>query len=309
MNFWDTNITIQNIPHPLAIKNNVIWDIQREDINHPFISGNKFRKLKYNIQHCINQNITHTATFGGPHSNHIAAFAYACNKFNIKCTGLINGNHLKYNTPTLQFAKEMGMELFFLSSSDYKNKIIPFEYESYFIVPEGGANSFGLQGTREILNHEHSYDYIFTPLGTGNTLTGLILGSKPSEKIIGISSLKGAENIKFDVLKNLQIHNYKLTNWEILNNYHLGGYAKFNPEIVRIYSYYLENFKIELDPIYTSKMIFGIEDLLQKNELKNCKILCIHTGGLQGIPGFINRYQKQWHETKDKLKLANVVPN
>jgi 1-aminocyclopropane-1-carboxylate deaminase len=299
MKFWDTNITIQNINHPLAKKNNVVWDIQREDFNHPYISGNKFRKLKYNIQHCIQNKIHHCATFGGPHSNHIAAFAYACKKFNINGVGFIHGEHIKYLSPTLIFANEMGLKLIYLSSSDYKSKNIPKEFSHYFVIPEGGANELGLKGTKEILNHQVPYDYIFTPLGTGNTLTGLILSSKNTEKIIGVSSLKGAENIQFEILKNLQNHNYYLKNWEILNNYHMGGYAKFHPEIVRIYNFYLKNYNIELDPIYTCKMMFAIEDLLLKKQINNCKILCIHTGGLQGVTGFKNRYQKQWNKTLD----------
>ncbi len=301
MKFWDTNITIQNINHPLAQQNNVVWDMQREDFNHPYISGNKFRKLKYNIQHCIEQNIQYCATFGGPHSNHIAAFAYTCKLFNIRCVGFIRGNHLQYQTPTLEFAKETGMQLVYLASTDYKNKIIPKDFSDYFIIPEGGANDLGIRGTREILQHATSYDYIFTPLGTGNTLTGLILGSKANEKIIGVSSLKGAENIHLDILKNLQNHNYDLNNWEILHKYNLGGYAKFHPEIVRVYNYYLQNHQIELDPIYTCKMMYAIEDLLTKKEIQNCKILCIHTGGLQGLSGFKTRYQKQWDATLAKL--------
>lgn len=294
MNFWETNNIIQNIKHPLAIQNNIQWDIQREDLNHPFISGNKFRKLKYNIEYCLENNIKNIITFGGAHSNHVAAFAYACKLFNLNGVAFINGNYINYISPTLDFAKNMGVEINYLSSSNYKTHNIPKKYKDYFIIPEGADNEFGLLGTKEIINSNNSYDYIFCPVGTGNTLKGIILSSNNHQKIIGVCTLKGAENLNIKIETSLKEYNYNFKNWNILHEYHLGGYAKFDSEIVRIYNFFKSNFNIELDPIYTCKMIYAIESLINKKEIKNCKILCIHTGGLQGVEAFKNRHQKKW---------------
>lgn len=263
--------------------------IRREDLIHPFVSGNKYRKLKYNLIQAKKENQTTLVTFGGAYSNHIAAVAFAGKENGFKTVGIIRGDELvsKINTnPTLQFAQECGMQLEFISREDYQSKTnhlneITSKYGNCYIIPEGGTNDLAVQGCEEILKETDSdYHYICCSVGTGGTIAGIINSANPNQKIIGFSALKG-DFLQKDIRKFA-----KGTNWELNADYHFGGYAKVTDELVQfINNFYKEN-NIPLDPIYTGKMVFGVIDLIRLDYFpKHTKILLIHTGGLQGIAG------------------------
>ena len=281
---------IQTQEIKLSHKNISVF-IRREDLIHPFISGNKFRKLKYNLIQAKTENQNALLTFGGAFSNHIAATAFAGKEYGYKTIGIIRGDELesKINeNPTLKFAQECGMQFKFVTRENYRHKTevefiekLKQEFGDFYLVPEGGTNEFAVKGCEEILIKEDSqYDFICTAVGTGGTISGLINSILPHQKVLGFPALKG-DFLKEDIRKFARNEN-----WELINDYHFGGYGKVNSELIAfINQFYVEN-QIPLDPIYTGKMVFGVMDLISNNYFsEHSKILLIHTGGLQGISG------------------------
>ena len=287
------NLQIENQPVQLPLPDGIQLTIKREDKNHPLVSGNKLRKLKYNIQQALAEGKDTILTFGGAYSNHIAATAAAGNLMGIKTIGVIRGDELECEidvNPTLNFCKSCGMELFFVSRSDYRNKTSPQFLEmlvnrfgsNVYIAPEGGTNALAVKGTAEILTPEDSaFDVICTAVGTGGTIAGLIEASEPHQTVIGFPALKGA-----DFLENVIRQYTHKTNWHLVYDYNFGGYAKVNDELIDFLNDFNKSTGIPLDPIYVGKMIFAIFALASKGYFApNTKILAIHTGGLQGIKG------------------------
>ena len=273
--------------------------IKREDQIHPFISGNKYRKLKYNLIEAKKLGYTTLLTFGGAFSNHIAAVSFAGQEFGFKTIGIIRGDELvdKVNdNATLKFAKSNGMKFKFVSRSDYREKTsevfiekLKYEFGEFYTVPEGGTNELAIKGCEEILSEtDVVFDYVCCAVGTGGTISGLINSSKPSQQILGFPALKGAflyNNISKFVTRN---------NWELITDYHFGGYAKINTELIDFINQFKINQRIPLDPVYTGKLMFGVNKLIEKDFFKKgSKILAIHTGGLQGIAGMNERLKQK----------------
>ena len=287
MNFTLENSVNQQII--LSKKQDVKLFIKREDQIHLSISGNKYRKLKYNLIEAKKQSFKTLLTFGGAYSNHIAAVASAGNQFGFKTIGVIRGEELegKINeNKTLDFAAKCGMELKFVSREDYRNKDsrifiekLKENIDAFYLIPEGGTNALAIMGCEEILTEsDFKFNYICCSVGTGGTISGLINCSQSSQQVLGFSALKG-DFLKDDISK-FAIKN----NWKLITDYHFGGYAKINSELVSFINEFKQNSNIPLDPIYTGKMMFGIFDLIEKGYFpKGSKILAIHTGGLQGI--------------------------
>lgn len=269
--------------------------VKRDDLLHPTISGNKFRKLKYNLEAAKLEGKQTLLTFGGAFSNHIAAVAAAGKEYGFKTIGIIRGEELAsriQDNPTLSFASQNGMRLEFINRQDYRRKseeafldTLESRFGDVFILPEGGTNALAVKGCEEILDaQDFGFDYICCAVGTGGTLAGLVNASAQNQKVLGFSALKG----DFDS-ENITRFSTK-TNWEIITDYHFGGYGKVDAELVGfINRFYGEN-KIQLDPVYTGKMLFGLSDMIAKGRFApGTKILAIHTGGLQGIAGMNQR--------------------
>ncbi len=281
-----------SINQQIILPNNAVeLYVKREDKIHPFVSGNKYRKLKYNLLEAKNNGFDTLLTFGGAFSNHIAAVASAGNAFGFKTIGIVRGeelgNKISENS-TLSFAKENGMQFKFVSRELYRNKTsesflndLKEEFGDFYLIPEGGTNKLAVKGCEEILNTEdNTFDYICCAVGTGGTISGLINCSKPSQQVLGFPALKG-DFLKEDISKFAT-----QTNWKLITDYHFGGYAKINEELVTFINQFKIDNQVSLDPVYTGKMLFGIMDLINKNYFpKGSKILVIHTGGLQGIEG------------------------
>ncbi len=265
--------------------------IRREDLIHPFVSGNKFRKLKYNLQQAKKENQTTLLTFGGAFSNHIAATAYAGKENGFETIGVIRGEELasKINeNPTLKFAQDCGMKFVFVTRESYRLKAsknfiseLKNNLGSFYLIPEGGTNELAVKGCEEILSKEDNfYDFICCAIGTGGTISGLINSSFSHQKVLGFPSLKG-DFLKEDIRKFA-----KNNNWDLISSYHFGGYGKVSEELIKFINTFYKKNAIPLDPIYTGKMVFGVIDLIAKNYFpENSKILLIHTGGIQGIKG------------------------
>ncbi len=279
--------------------NSVSLTMKREDLLHPFVSGNKFRKLKYNVLELQNKKQTTLLTFGGAFSNHIAASAYACQQSGIKCIGIIRGEELAAKitqNPTLLFAQNCGMKFDFVSREQYRDKHshefldnLKVKYGDFYLLPEGGTNDLAIKGCQEILTQgDEQFDFICCAVGTGGTISGIINSAQPHQKIIGFPALKG------DFL-NDEIRKFAKNNqWGLNFDYHFGGYGKVTAELIDFINQFYTQTKIPLDPIYTGKMVFGVLDLIQKNYFpKNAKILMIHTGGLQGVVGMNQLLEKK----------------
>lgn len=276
----------------IVFPNGIELFIKREDLLHPIISGNKFRKLKYNIEEAKRLNQTTLLTFGGAFSNHILAVAGAGAEFGFKTIGVIRGEELEskiQENPTLAKAQELGMQFYFVSRTTYRDKEQPSfishlheKYGNFYLVPEGGTNNLAIKGCEEILNDadKEYFTHIICAVGTGGTISGLINSSTEKQQIIGFSSLKGA--FLSEVIRNF----VSKTNWSINDNYHFGGYGKVTDELIQFLNSFYSQTAIPLDPVYTGKMVFGILDWIEKGYFPpNAKILMIHTGGLQGIKG------------------------
>jgi 1-aminocyclopropane-1-carboxylate deaminase len=273
------------------LPNGIILEIKREDLLHPFVSGNKFRKMKYNLLQAKMENHETLLTFGGAYSNHISATAYAGKEQGFKTIGVIRGEELGdkiSENPTLQFAQECGMQFEFVTREAYRFKTEPDfianlkqKFGSFYLVPEGGTNDYAIKGCEEILTEEDAkFDYVCCAVGTGGTISGIINSALPNQKVLGFPALKG------DFLKD-EIRKFATNKkWELVTDYHFGGYGKVDEELVQFINLFYRETQVPLDPVYTGKMVFGVIDLIQKNYFPdNAKILLIHTGGLQGIQG------------------------
>ncbi|AXT20967.1 pyridoxal-phosphate dependent enzyme [Flavobacteriaceae bacterium AU392] len=285
--------------------NGVELYIKREDRLHSFISGNKYRKLKYNLEEAKFSDLKTLLTFGGAFSNHIAAVAAIGKLKGYKAIGVIRGEELfdkiKDNA-TLNFAYKEGMKFKFISREDYRKKTtssflqsLKNEFGEFYMIPEGGTNNLAIKGCEEILKKaDEDFDIICSPVGTGGTVTGLINSINSNQKVLGFSALKG------DFLKDNISKFARSENWELITDYHFGGYAKINIELIQFLNSFKIDFNIPLDPIYTGKMMFGILDMIKNKKFpKGSRILAIHTGGLQGIEGMNFKLKQK------KLPLIN----
>ena len=281
--------------------NGINVSMKREDLLGDGISGNKLRKLKYNLLEANEQGITTFLTFGGAYSNHIAAASCIpqyCD--GAKVIGVIRGEELaraKTLNPTLAKAKSNGMQLHFVSREDYKLKdTVAFiddlkrKFGSFYLLPEGGTNPLAIKGCEEILTQDEKehFDVVCCAVGTGGTISGIINSTLPSQQVIGFSALKG------DILKNDVADLVNNNRWTINTEYHFGGYAKIKTELIHFINEFKAKTGVALDPIYTGKMMYGIHAMIENGDFKkNTSILAVHTGGLQAIEGMNNRLFKK----------------
>ncbi|PIB36345.1 hypothetical protein BFP72_13545 [Reichenbachiella sp. 5M10] len=285
------------IEDDLLEQKNIQLYIKREDLIDTEISGNKWRKLKYNLIQAKEQGQEIVLTFGGAYSNHIAATAAAAKRFGFQAIGVIRGEELNESSnPTLQKAHADGMQLLFVSRADYMFRTSPHwlnmhkqEY-SAFIIPEGGSNHLAIQGVKEILHEiEIDFDYVTCPVGTGGTLAGLASGLHSHQKALGFAALTGEDYLEKLVGQLLppEFHSRQA----IIHDYDFGGYAKHTPQLIAFIQDFYDRHGIPLDPIYTGKMMYGVFDQIEKGKIESGKtIVAIHTGGIQGIAGFNEKY-------------------
>lgn len=295
-------VQIDKIKSALLTEKKVKLSVLRSDLIHAAWSGNKYFKLKYNIEAALEQKHKQLLTFGGAFSNHIAATAAAGKANGIKTIGIIRGEKQEILNSTLSFARDCGMELCYVSREKYSEKnSAPFiaelkaQHGNFYLVPEGGSNLLGVKGCSEMLNEVEDFDVVCCACGTGATLAGIVASLKPKKKAIGFSSLKGGAFLENEVADFLQEYCIKYPQevpleekWLIITDYHFGGYAKTNDVLFKFAKSFFEEQQIELDYVYTAKMMYGIFDLISKNYFaEGTRILVVHTGGLQGNAGFV----------------------
>jgi len=267
--------------------------VKREDLNHSVVSGNKWWKLKYNLEEVSKTANQTLLTFGGAYSNHIYAAAAAAKELNFKSIGVIRGEEVLPLNETLAFANECGMKLHFVSREDYRRKAeesfietLREKFGDFYLIPEGGSNSHAVKGCEEFAREKLSlieFDYMCLPVGTGGTMAGIVSGLKGKKNIVGFSVLKNG-NFLNDEVRNLLLEysNKDYANWSIQPDYHFGGYAKQTPELNKFLLKMKRENNLHLDPIYTGKMVAGVFDLIEKNYFpRGSTILLLHTGGLR----------------------------
>jgi len=305
--------------------------IKREDLIHPQVSGNKWRKLKYNFREAEKQGHAQILTFGGAFSNHIHATAAAGNLYGMQTIGMIRGEIIEPLNPTLQQAKNWGMKLIAVSRDHYVHKTDPKylrelqrQFGPLYLIPEGGSNLLAVKGVSEMTNIPEHFDYWCVSCGTGATLAGIVSGLSPVQTVLGFPALKGGDFLREPIAQLLesgtseqeirdqgertresgtkeqgvrgqggkeQDSKGQLAQWDLITDYHFGGYAKVNDELLNFIREFKSIHGIQLDPIYTGKLLYGITELIKSGYFApNTSILAVHSGGLQGIAGIEKKY-------------------
>jgi len=293
------SISTQKINYPLWEKRGIeVW-IKRLDQVHPLASGNKFFKLKYNLEKAISENHDTILTFGGAYSNHIYATAAASKSLGLHSIGIIRGEETLPLNPTLASAKDNGMTIHYIAREAYRKKTEPEfilslkeKFGTFYAIPEGGSNAEAIKGTYEILEEKDSeFTHITCSIGSGGTFAGLASAMEGHQTLLGFSSLKGDfihEEIKGLIKRHQVIPKGK---YEVLDQFHFGGYGKVNADLIAFVQWFYKIFGIVLEPVYTGKMMYGLFELIKNETIQNAsKILIIHTGGLQGLDGFNHRF-------------------
>lgn len=281
----------ENINLPGLEENAISLFVKREDLTHPIVSGNKYRKLKYNLEEAKEQGHKSLLTFGGAYSNHIVATAHAGFEKGFQTIGVIRGEELEFKwreNPTLLSAHQAGMQFHFVSRKVYRQKTTPAflrdlkeKWGSFYHLPEGGTNVLAVKGCEEILQPgDRDFDVIAACVGTGGTLAGLSNSAESHQEVLGFPALRDA-GLQTDICNFA-----RKKNWRLISEYHFGGYAKVTPALITFINNFKRDTGITLDPVYTGKLLYGLLDMVKKGKFRrNSRILAIHSGGLQGIAG------------------------
>jgi len=298
-----TQSPLQAISHPLLEQKKISLSIKRDDLLDPAISGNKWRKLKYNLLNAEAKGIKNLLSFGGAYSNHIHALAAAAHLFNFNVTGIIRGEAHYASNPTLSQAQAWGMQLQFVDRKTYRLKAqqdylaqLALDHPNTYLIPEGGTNAFAIPGVEEVISElmqqipQHNIqqiDHLFTATGSAGTLSGLISGvikHSPNTKVHGIAVLKNAEYLNQVVLE--LVPNATQANWQLHTQFHEGGYGKISATLAEFCQQFTAHTQIPIEPIYTGKMLFALWQMIKQGTFAaGSHIVAVHTGGLQGLAG------------------------
>ena len=293
---------LTELPESAAQKRNIRLLLLRDDLRHPALPGNKWRKLKYNLTEARRQGHDALLTFGGAFSNHLAAVAAAGRLYGFRTMGVVRGEPQPALNPTLAQAAADGMQLRYLDRAAYRRKHEPaFLAELLratgpaYVLPEGGTNALALPGCAELvaeLRAEIKFDYLCVACGTGGTLAGLLTGLDNQAQAVGVAALKNADFLRDDINALTQAEVGKtFSNWTLQTDYHLGGYAAYSPALLDFIRQFQQRHGVLLDPIYTGKLLYAVLDLLEKDFFApGSTVVAVHTGGLQGWAGFAQRY-------------------
>jgi 1-aminocyclopropane-1-carboxylate deaminase len=285
---------VQPISNPLFDEHGVKVFLKRDDLIHPMISGNKWRKLKYLLKTAQQQQKNHLVTFGGAYSNHLLATAAAAARFGFKATGIVRGEAV--DNDTLFLCKLHGMQLIFTDRESYRDKPALFaryfgDDEDAFFIDEGGASTEGALGCSELVDElTETYDHIFCTCGTGTTASGIINGlnrHRLKSRFNAIPVFKNGGFMK-DEIDRLLI---APTEYDLHTDYHFGGYGKTNNELIDFIKQFVAATGIVIEPVYTGKMMYALYDLITKNHFKpGSRILAIHSGGIWGLLGMKDKF-------------------
>lgn len=300
-----SSLILQPLPEPAALARGIRLLLLRDDLHHPQLPGNKWRKLKYNLQAAREQGQGTLLTFGGAYSNHLAAVAAAGKLAGLQTIGIVRGEELARQplNPTLAQARANGMQLRFVDRTTYQRRhdaawLAELQRETgpAYVLPEGGTNALALPGCAELvaeLRQQTPFDYLAVACGTGGTLAGIISGLLPAERAIGVAALRGGEFLHAEVqsLRQPGGRAGATGNWTIHTEFHHGGYARFSPALLAFIQAFQQRHGVLLDPIYTGKLLWGVLQLVEQGYFPaGSTVVAVHTGGLQAWAGFRQRF-------------------
>jgi 1-aminocyclopropane-1-carboxylate deaminase len=287
-----TETPVQEIRHPTLDKAGIQLLVKREDLNHPHVSGNKWWKLKYNLQEAQISGKP-MLTFGGAYSNHIFATAAAAKELQLKSIGIIRGERMNPLNDTLSFAASQGMELHFVSRQAYRQKSdtsflshLHEKFGQFFLIPEGGTNVHAIRGCEEFALaklHDINFDTLMLPVGTGGTIAGIVAGLTDNKEVIGVSVLKDGSFLTEDIRSLLKIYgDTTYGNWSVVTSYDHGGYAKATKELLDLLRAMKMQHNLPLDTVYTGKLMWAVLAEAERGRFsRGTTVLALHTGGLQ----------------------------
>lgn len=281
--------------------------IKRDDLIHSEISGNKWRKLKYNLIKAKSEGRTSLLTFGGAYSNHLVATAAAAELHGLRSIGIVRGNELdSESNQTLKRCTEYGMELLFVSREEYGYRTekwykeeLAAKFPSALIIDEGGSGYFGMIGCQEILKEiDVQYDIVVVAQGTSTTAAGLLLSLPDHKELWGVPVMKGYRSV--EELKDLfsstaieaEMIEDLLNTYRPLDDYHFNGYARYDNDLLNFIANFWKEYQLPLDPVYTGKAMYGLIHETLKRGLRNKNLLFIHTGGLQGARSIFEKEKR-----------------
>lgn len=292
----------QRVDDAWLVEQGVQLSVLRLDLVHPFINGNKWFKLKYNLQRAREEQHTTLLTVGGAYSNHLYATAAAGRAYGFKTVGIVRGEAHEPLNPTLRFAQVQGMQLHYVSREafrqrgevEFKEELLD-QFGRHYYLPEGGTNNLAVRGCTEIVPADLPYNYVACCVGTGGMLAGVLVGTAGRATVLGFPALKGGDFLRKEVDQRTQQHNgLRYDHYRLVHDYHFGGYARVKPELIDFMNRFFRTTGIPLEPVYTGKMLYGLYDMIQKGHFPpGSRILAIHSGGLQGIAGFNERYRSK----------------
>lgn len=293
---------IQPIHDPRLAEYGVQLSMLRLDQVHPTISGNKWYKLKYNLQRAREEGHDALLTVGGAYSNHLYATAAAGKAYEFRTIGIVRGEVHEPLNPTLQFCHDQGMELHYVSREVFRQRNetnfrqeLEQQYGRHYFLPEGGTNALAVRGCTEIVPGELDADYVACCVGTGCTLAGVLVRTARRAEVLGFPALKGGDFLQDEVNRLTQQYDGRqYDHYQLVHDYHFGGYARVKPELIDFINTFYQTTGILLEPIYTGKMLYGLYDMISRGYFSTgSRVLAIHSGGLQGIAGFNQRYQSK----------------
>ncbi|GAA3944240.1 1-aminocyclopropane-1-carboxylate deaminase/D-cysteine desulfhydrase [Hymenobacter algoricola] len=296
------SLLLQELHEPVAARYGVRLLLARDDLTHPELPGNKWRKLKHNLRAARAQSHSTLLTFGGAFSNHLAAVAAAGRLEGFRTIGLVRGEETRPLNPTLARAAADGMLLHYLDRETYRRKQEPELLAELlartgpaYVLPEGGTNALALPGCAELipeLTAQADFDAVAVACGTGGTLAGLLTGLDGQKAVVGVAALKNGGFLREEVDALTQAATGRqYANWSLHPDYHFGGYARFSAELLDFIQRFAARHGVLLDPLYTGKLLFGVLDLIDKGYFRRgSTVVALHTGGLQGWAGFRQRY-------------------
>lgn len=304
LELFDTKRSVvELLSHPLFEKHKVTVMVKRDDLIDPEVSGNKWRKLKYNLLQMNGLGKKGVLTFGGAFSNHLLATASAANKAGVRSVGIVRGNELNSDSnETLKNCSDLGMELVFVSREEYSNRndqeylsLLKTVHHDLYIIPEGGANFYGIIGCQEIIEEiDVKFDAVFVAQGTTATSCG-ILSALNGPHLYVVPVLKGFDSkTEMENLLNVsgfdeEYRSEQMKDCTVLDDYHFGGYGKYNEDLLNFIQNIYTETGLKLDPVYTGKALYALMDQVSKSKLDGQKVIFVHTGGLQGIDGIEHR--------------------
>ncbi len=299
LQFPAPHLPIQSLSAEWLNTHDVKLSVLRADLADPLLSGNKYFKLKYNLLEAARRKHNHLVSFGGAWSNHLHALAAAGQRFGFSTTGIVRGDPSAATNACLQDAMRMGMQLRFVSRTEYQHRNSPEfvarleqELGDFYLIPEGGANLEGIRGCQELLppGIEKDFTHLVLACGTGTTMAGLISSSKIP--IIGIQVLKGAGYIQAEIASMLKRYDLQPSSaWTVLEKFHGGGYARAGTDLLAFIKCLTAETGLPLEPVYSGKLFWALSSLISEGYFQEgSRILAIHGGGLQGNRGFFNKF-------------------